>query len=350
MTPIGPAGAAVPNRLSRWLDRNVGPEGPWRLRALTGGNSNDTGLLTGADGSYVLRRPPRATLSATAHAVAREHRLLTALHPTAVPVPRPVAVCEDPAVDGGPFLVMEHVPDAVSVTDAEPDGWATHPRALRTAADQLVDALVAVHRLDWAAAGLDGFGRPDGFLERQPRRWLEHWRTIACRPLPALDRLARWLTDAMPSERPVGLLHGDFHLDNSLFAAHRPELLALIDWEMATIGDPLLDLGLLLAFWGERGVDEPGLPHVQAVSRAPDAPPREHLLDRYAAGIGRAVPQARYYQVLALYKLAAIIESSYAQHRAGRLDTPYAASLGTGVPALLDEALATAGIAAGTVR
>lgn len=337
---------AVPGPLARWLDRHLGSQGPWHLEPLTGGNSNETGLLHGATDRYVLRRPPHDALSASAHSVGREHRLLTTLWGTAVPVPRPVALCEDPDVAGTPFLVMEHVADSLSITDTLPPAWSARPAALTAAADELVDALVATHRLDWAAVGLAGFGRPDGFLERQPGRWFSQWQKIACRPLAAMEPLAQWLTDHRPATSGVGLLHGDFHLDNCLFAADRPRLDAVIDWEMATIGDPLLDLGLLLALWGERSVEDCGMRTVQAVSRAPGAPTRAHLLERYEHGIGRSVPEVGYYCALALFKLAAIVESAYAQFRAGRLDTPYAAALEHDVPALLDEALAFTGSAA----
>lgn len=340
----GSVQAAVDGALAAWLDRHVGADGPWTITPLAGGNSNETNLLCGRTGRYVLRRPPRAALSASAHGVGREFRLLMALYGTEVAVPRPVALCEDPAVAGAPFLVMEHVADALSVTDTVPPGWSAHPDALTTAADDLVDALVALHRVDPAAAGLAGFGRPEGFLQRQPGRWYAQWERIACRPLPAMAPLAQWLTDNMPGSSPVGLLHGDFHLDNCLFAADRPRLLAVIDWELATVGDPLLDLGLLLALWGERPVDDVALPAVQAVSRLPGAPPREHLLDRYEKGIGRPVEDLAYYRTLALYKLAAIVEAAFAQYRAGTLDTAYAAALEHSVPALLAEAQATAGL------
>jgi aminoglycoside phosphotransferase (APT) family kinase protein len=278
--------------------------------------------------------------------VGREFRLLTALHGTDVAVPRPVALCEDSAVAGAPFLVMEHVRDGVSVTDTVPAAWSSRPGALTAAADDLVDALVSLHRLDPTAAGLADFGRPDGFLRHQAGRWYAQWEKSACRPLPAMAALAQWLTDHLPASSPTGLLHGDFHLDNCLFSTQHPRLLAVIDWELATVGDPLLDVGLLLALWGERPVDEPALPAVQAVSRLPGAPPREHLLDRYAHGIGRAVGDLAYYRTLALYKLAAIVEAAYGQFRAGLLDTPYAASLEHAVPALLAEAQATAGMPA----
>jgi aminoglycoside phosphotransferase (APT) family kinase protein len=340
---------AVESRLAGWLDAHLEAEGPWTLEPLAGGNSNDTALLRAGGRRFVLRRPPLHSLDRTAHSVAREFRVLTALRDTDVPVPSAVAVCEDPAVAGRPFLVMEHVPDAVSITDTAPPGWPTDPSAWTATADALVDALAALHTLDWEAAGLAGLGRPAGFLRRQPERWLRHWRSSATRPLPAMERLAEWLSAHLPDPGPTGVLHGDFHLDNCLFSTRGARLAAVIDWELATVGDPLLDLGLLLAFWGERPHPSPGFARIQAVSRTAGAPPRDHLLDRYQAAVGRSIAgTVDWYRVLSLVKLAAVVEGAHGQYRTGLLDTPYARDLEQDVPALLDEACAVAGISVAT--
>lgn len=330
--------------LAHWLSEHLGQPGPWELRRLAGGNSNETCLLRNTDSEFVLRRPPRHALSASAHSVAREHRLLAALQDTAVPVPRAFALCEDPAVPAAPFLLMEHIPGAVAITDELPAAYRADPNALTAVADEIVDALAAIHLLDWRAAGLDGFGRPEGFLERQVQRWFRQWQKIERRPLPAMPRLAAWLEHHRPEAGRPALMHGDFHLDNCLFSAAEPRALAVIDWETATIGDPLMDLGLLLAFWGERELTHPGMPGVQGVSRAPGAPPREHLLDRYAQVTGTSLWHIDYYRCLALFKLAAITEGAYTQYLDGELRTEYAAALEHDVPALLAEACAIAGL------
>lgn len=332
----------VPDALAGWLSRHTGRPGPWRLRPLAGGNSNETLLLSAPQTQYVLRRPPQHALSASAHSVSREYRLLTALATADVPAPAPIALCEDPDVPLAPFLVMEHVADAVSLTDTLPDGYP--PDALTAIADQLIDALAAVHTMDWRAAGLTGFGRPERFLERQAPRWYGQWQQIARRPLPAMRRLADWLTEHRPPDRPPALMHGDFHLDNCLFATSSPRLLVVLDWEMGTIGDPLLDLGLALAFWGKRPLEVPAMPRIQGVSRLPGAPDRSHLLARYEAATGAPVDHPEYYQCLAFFKLAAIVESAYSQHLAGDLDTRYSAALEYDVPALLAEAESIAGL------
>ncbi|MDQ0382293.1 phosphotransferase family protein [Amycolatopsis thermophila] len=330
--------------LARWLTEHTGRGGPWELRRLAGGNSNETCLLACGEARYVLRRPPRHALSASAHSVAREHRVLTALAGSGVPAPRPVVLCEDPAVPMAPFLVMEHVPDAVSVTGELPAAYAGQEDAVIRLADAMVDALAAVHLLDWQAVGLDGFGRPEGFLARQVPRWHRQWTAIARRPLPAMDEVAEWLEGNRPPGSPPALLHGDFHLDNCLVSVREPRLRAVIDWEMATIGDPLLDLGLLLAFWGPRPIARPAMPAIQAVSRTPGAPGRDHLLARYEAATGRPAEHIEYYQCLAFFKLATIVEAAWSQHLAGELDTPYARALEHDVPALLEEAATLAGL------
>lgn len=334
--------SSVEPQLADWLSEHIGESGPWKLCQLSGGNSNETYLLRAPTEEYVLRRPPTHALSASAHSVAREYRVLRALADSNVPAPCPVALYEDNALPLGPFMVMQHMPDAVSLTDELPATYGAS--ALTAVADELVDVLAAIHRLDWRAAGLEGFGRPEQFLERQVSRWYRQWQSIARRPLPDMHRLAEWLEHNRPDGRAPALMHGDFHLDNCLFSASSPRALAVIDWEMATIGDPLLDLGLVLAFWGERPFSPPGMSIVQAVSRIQGAPEREHLLARYEQATGQPVPHVCYYQCLALFKLAAIIEAAWSQYLDGELRTEYAASLEYDVPALLAEAAETAGI------
>lgn len=335
----------VDPQLADWLAEHAGFRGPWKLHRLTGGNSNETCLLRGGEQAYVLRRPPQHVLSASAHSVTREYTLLSALSGTAVPAPHPVALCTDHEVPMAPFMLMEHVAEAASVTEELPATYHRDaPGALRQLADEVVDALAAAHALDWQAAGLADFGRPDRFLERQVRRWYGQWERVARRSLPLMSELAEWLESNRPAAQPPALMHGDFHLDNCLVSTSEPRVRAVIDWEMATIGDPLLDLGLLLAFWGQRPLGNPAMPAIQAVSRLSGAPPREHLVARYEEAIGATVSHLEYYQCLALFKLAAIVEAAYSQHLAGELNTNYAAALKHDVPAMLEEACVTAGM------
>lgn len=334
----------VDPRLDDWIAERTGFRGPWKLHRLTGGNSNETCLLRAGEQAFVLRRPPQHALSSSAHSVTREHAVLSALSETAVPAPRPIALCTDEAVPMAPFMLMERVADAVSVTERLPTAYWKDASALQQVADEVVDALATVHALDWRAAGLADFGRPERFLERQVPRWYGQWERIARRSLPQMTELADWLDGTRPADRAPALMHGDFHLDNCLVSTGEPRLRAVIDWEMATIGDPLLDLGLLVTFWGRRPLDHPAMPAIQAVSRHPEAPPREHLVARYEQTIGARTSNLEYYRCLALFKLAAIVEAAYSQHLAGELNTRYAAALEHDVPAMLEEARITAGL------
>jgi aminoglycoside phosphotransferase (APT) family kinase protein len=311
--------------------------GPIRARPLTGGNSNATFRLDGPGLPLVLRRPPAAAVSDTAHSMSREHRVLRALAGTPVRAPRPVALCEDPAVTGAPFLVVEHVP-GVSITDRLPESYPAGADTVRRLGEEMVDALAELHAVDHEAVGLADFGRPEHFLERQVARWTRQYESHAVRDLPRFRPVAGWLELHRPPDGRPAIMHGDFHLDNCLYSPEEPRLLAVIDWELATIGDPLLDLGLALALWGPRPVEPCALPRIQAVSRHPAAPTRHELATRYAGRSGRSVEHLRYYLVLALWKLAAIVEGAYAQFLAGRLQTDYARDLADDVPRLLAEA------------
>ena len=324
-------------RVGTWLERHADVPGPLRARPLSGGNSNATFLLDGPAGTLVLRRPPAAALSGTAHSMGREHRVLGALAPTPVRAPRPVAFCDDADVTGAPFLVMEHV-DGVSITDRLPDAYPAGPATLRALGEEMVDGLAELHLVDWEAAGLAGFGKPERFLERQVARWTRQFDSYRVRHLPRFADVGEWLEAHRPAEAAPAILHGDFHLDNCLYRRDEPRLRAIIDWELATIGDPLLDVGLALAFWGPRPIDPCAMPRIQAVSRLPGAPTRDELAARYAARAGRSVDELAWYMTLAFWKLAAIVEGAYAQHVAGRLDSDYARGLADDVPRLLEEA------------
>jgi aminoglycoside phosphotransferase (APT) family kinase protein len=270
----------------------------------------------------------------------RERRIMAALADQPVPAPRVIALEEETQ-----FLLMEHV-DGVALTDELPAAYGDPAVAARAIGEAVVDALADLHAVPYAAAGLEDFGRPDGFLERQVPRWRAHLERHRVRELPHLDALTAWLERERPTSFEPGILHGDFHLDNCLLTPRPPiAVAAIVDWEMATIGDPLLDLGLLLAFWGSSRPERPAMPRVQAVSRVPGSPSRAELAARYAARSSRSLEALPWYMAFAFWKLATIVEGAYAQYLDGRLRTPYAAALEHDVPALLREAAAFAGIA-----
>jgi aminoglycoside phosphotransferase (APT) family kinase protein len=333
-----PERPTVPEALAAWLHDALDDPGPFRLTPIGGGNSNETLLLRSPAADRVLRRPPTATIDPRAHNMQREHRILAALQETPARAPRPLAFCADPAVAPAPFVVMEHV-DGVSLTDTLPPSFAPGVPTVRAIGESVIDELAALQAVDWRAAGLDDFGRPDGFLARQVARWRSQYERYQVRDIPVFDDVAAWLEDNRPADAPPAIIHGDFHLDNCLVVPGPPAAVAaLVDWEMATIGDPMLDVALFLAFWGPDRPDRPAWVRMQAVSRVEGAPSRAELAERYAAATARDVTHLDYYLTLAFWKLAAIVEGAYANFLAGRLDSDYARGLADDVPRLLDEA------------
>jgi len=339
----GPA-VPVPDDLAAWLVASVDQPGPFTMRRLAGGNSNETWEVRCAAGTrrgpgpgrWILRHPPAHLIDASAHSMGREHVVLRALSGAGAPVPRPLGLHERP--DGSSFLLMEAI-DGVSLTDRRPAGYPDPAASAAAIGATVVDALARVHLVDWEAAGLEGFGRPEGFLARQVPRWQRQLDGYRTRDLPHVDELSVWLAANLPAEQPPAVLHGDFHLDNCLLSWDSPvRVEAVIDWEMATIGDPLLDLGLFLALWGDGRPADPAMPRIQAVSRVAGTPPRTELAERYASATGRSIDGLRWYMAFACWKLAAIVEGAYAQHVRGELDTDYARALEHDVPALLQEA------------
>ncbi|MCC5884948.1 MAG: phosphotransferase family protein [Gammaproteobacteria bacterium] len=323
--------------LSGWLARELGLQDAYVSAELGGGNSNVTLLVESASGRHVIRRPPANTISPlAARGVRREHDVLRALEARA-PLPRALAFCEDPAILGAPFAVVDFVP-GVAITDRLPDAYAAGVATIDQLGTELIDALAGVHALPLADMTQLDWPRPDDFLRRQVERWLTIRAGDTVRSLPRLEQVGAALLEGLPADSPVTLVHGDFHLDNTLFSAEQPRLVAIIDWELATFGDPRLDLGLLLAFWGERPVPQPGFAFVQAVTRQSGIIHRETLAARWAAATGFAVDDLGYFCAFALWRLAAMVEGAYCLFRRGKVEGDYARNLEHDVPALLDEA------------
>jgi aminoglycoside phosphotransferase (APT) family kinase protein len=328
----------VPEPLLRdWLAAQLGTAGPFEIHLISGGNSNETALLYAPSGRWILRRPPAAAISATANDLGREFRVLSALADRGVPAPRALAFAAPGEVSERSCLLMEYCAGH-PLTDRWPDGWppaATIGQAGRAA----IEALATLHQADYEEAGLDGFGRPDGYLERQVARWRGQYEQHRVRELPLFDEIGRWLEANRPASGPPAILHGDFHLDNCLVAAGPPtRVSAIIDWELATVGDPLVDLGLLLGFWGAGRPRPFAMERVQALTRLPGAPGRRELADYYTALTGRSTQALSFYMVLAFFKLAAIVEGAYARFLGRDVDSDYARGLGADVPGLLRDA------------
>lgn len=326
------------SRLGAWLTANV-PEasGPARVDLLAGGASNLTFRVRDGAHDWVLRRPPVAHVLATAHDMGREFRVQRALADSGVPVARMIAECRDSDIIGAPFYVMEHVDGVIyREADSVADLAADQARAISC---ELVDVLVRLYSVDPASVGLGDFGRADGFLHRQLSRWRKQWDQSRRRDIPALDELANRLDAAMPRHSPSGLVHGDYGLNNVLFhSADVSRVAAVLDWEMATLGDPLTDVGMLLTYWGPVG---------DLLWRGRGAKPQNanagflavgEMADRYAQGSGLNVSDLDFYMVLAAYKLAVITAGVYTR----RLETDPDAAEATG---RLAENLAAAALA-----
>ncbi|MEA2317669.1 MAG: hypothetical protein QOD44_1858 [Solirubrobacteraceae bacterium] len=305
------------------------------------GHSNVTYLIRRGDCTVVLRRPPRPPLPPSAHDVLREARLLAALQGTEARVPRVLAVCEDEAVIGAPFYVMEHLAGEVITTEV-PAALDT-PVERRRIGEEVVDALVEVHAVDWQACGLEGFGKPTGYLERQVRRFLGLWEHHRTRDVPAVERIGAWLSEHVPQSGPATIVHGDYRLGNTMFAPEAPaRLVAVFDWEMATLGDPLADIGYLCASWSEADDPPVGQFELGRVSRAEGFPARAELIARYEERAGREVTALRWYTTLALWKSIVFMEGNYRRAVEGRTDDPYLKSFGKGVIELAGRAEAVA--------
>jgi len=335
--PAPTTATAVPRaRLGRYLEEIGVGSGEPVVEPIGEGHSNLTFLVRQGEASLVLRRPPLGDLSRSANDVLREGRILMALAGTEIPVPEVLALCEDDEVIGAPFFLAEFVPGNVLVATL-PAGWpaATGERI----ATRLVETLAALHRVDLTASGLDAFGRPSGYLERQLRRFSALLEENATRPLPRLERVRDWLQDNMPSSSATAFVHGDFRLGNVILGDDA-EITAVLDWEMATTGDPLADLGYLTAMWAEAEDPETPMTALSAVTRGPGFPGRGELARRYADLSGHSLEALPWYETLALWKAAIFLEGSYRRFREGQSDDSYFARLDAGVPAMADAALA----------
>jgi aminoglycoside phosphotransferase (APT) family kinase protein len=334
------AGAREPllvlDPLLRFLDAHGLGEGEPEIEPIGDGHSNVTYALRRGSMELVVRRPPRGPLPPSAHDVLREARVLRALGGRA-PVPRVLVECDDAGVIGAPFYVMERLAGEV-IGDAVPAALDTEAERRRMG-EELVDALVTVHGVDWRAAGLDGFGKPDGYLERQIKRFSGLWERNRTRDLPAVERVGRWLGAHVPGSPPATIVHGDYRLGNVMYATAPPaRVVAIFDWEMSTIGDPLADLGYLCTFWVDRDDPPAGIFEQHALTRAPGWPSRAELVARYEERSGRSMSDIRWYQALALWKIIVFMEGNYRRALAGSVDDPYLTSFGEAIAGLADRA------------
>jgi aminoglycoside phosphotransferase (APT) family kinase protein len=324
--------------LEAFLDEHGLGGGPIEEEQIGEGHSNVTFRIDRGGESFVLRRPPRPPLPPSAHDMLREARVLRAVQGQ-IPVPQVLAVCEDESVLGVPFYVMENMEGTV-ITSQVPEPLDSPGERARIS-DELVRTLVELHAIDWQACGLEGFGKPSGYLDRQLRRFTGLWEVNKTRELPLVQEVADWLAEHQPESPEATIVHGDFRLGNTMFAHEPPaRLIAVFDWEMATIGDPLADLGYMTATWSERG-EEPGEMgfDLGPVTRAEGFYSRDEIVLRYEELSGRSMSDLRWYQALAVWKAVVFMEGNYKRAMLGTTDDPYLKLFDEGVPRLAEAAL-----------
>lgn len=318
-TPVG----ADPTVVGPYLARALGDE-RWQevtIELIAAGMSNLTYVVTpqggSADDAVILRRPPTGAVLATAHDMAREHRVISALNGTAVPVPRTLHMCTDESVLGAPFYVMERVV-GIHAVNAFPPGYADEPDQRRAVGEGLIDVLADLHSVDHDAVGLSDFGRPEGFAARQVRRWTKQWDATRDRDRPDLDALAARLAETVPTTQRSGIVHGDYRLDNCLLDPQTPgRIKAVLDWEMSTLGDPLTDIGMMFVYWPQAGEDRASTQ--SALTTLPGFPTRLEAAERYAQRTGVDLADLNWYVGFAFFKFAAIIAGIVARSAAGAM-------------------------------
>ena len=304
--------------VTEWLESNVvGAVGPFSFDVIAGGHSNLTFMVTGSGGTrVVVRRPPLGHVLASAHDMGREHRILAGLQTSAVPVPTVLGFCDDLDVNGAPFYVMGFV-DGHVLRDRMTSQAALPDETSRSNASRsLVDTMAAIHAVDLDAAGLADLGRHDGYIERQLKRWHGQWEQGRTRELAAVDRVYEGLMARIPEQGPATIVHGDYRLDNCM-VGDDGEVVAVLDWEICTLGDPLADVGLLQVYWN--GPNDAEGAWSGTSTSAPGFWDRHQLTERYAEVSGRDISQLDFYVAFAFWKLACIIEGVYSRYLGGAL-------------------------------
>ena len=324
--------------LQRFFDEAFGTTAALMVTPVVGGGSCEAFAIDRGDDRWILRRAPRHVNVASAHDVLREYRILDAIKDEPVSIARPILSCDDAGVFGAPFFVMERIEGSAILTHV-PEQWADAPELHGRALEELVDALAAIHAVDWRALGLGDLAHDGEYLSHQITRWLAQLASYESRELPTAIRAAEWLSGYPPSDQPSALFHGDYKLDNVLFAPESPpRIAAVVDWEMAGIGDPLVDLAWALIFHPGPG----GTIHL-GVTKEPKfaietLPGRRQLIERYAQKSGRDTASIGWYDVFARWKLAIALEGSYAKFLRGLSDKPIHEFFGIQADLLLESA------------
>ena len=327
-------------RLAGWLEAHVaGFRGPFGIAKFPGGQSNPTYRIDAESGRYVMRRKPFGPTLPSAHAVDREYRVISALHPTGFPVATPHALCADAEVIGAPFYIMEMVEGRTFWEGRLPDQSPAERRAIYLA---MVDTLARLHEIDPAAVGLGDYGAPGNYFERQVARWTKQYRASQTDDVPEMERLIEWLPATLPRQDRVSIIHGDYRIDNILFAPDRGDVLAVLDWELSTLGDPLADFAYLAMNWampaGEHPATIGGLDW-----EALGIPTLDEVVARYCAATGRdGVPDLHWHFAFNLFRLAGIVQGIKKRFLEGSASSAQAEQAGSRVPMLATSAWAFA--------
>lgn len=283
------------------------------------GHSNLVYLVRTGGKEYILRRPPLGPVAPKAHDMAREYRVLHAVHPHFPEAPEVFLLCEDPTVIGATFFLMERRRGIV-IRDTVPPESSVIPNYPRQVSGAFIDCLVRLHSIDVSQPGLSSLGKPEGFVERQVRGWAERWNRARTEELPDMDRVIRWLNDSLPSSVGITLVHNDYKLDNVMLRPEGNRVEAVLDWEMTTIGDPLADLGLTMCYWTWASVAAEDDPHpaTPGLTAQPGWYTRDQFLQRYGERTGRDLTHIRYYEILGIFKLAVILQQIYYRFHRGQ--------------------------------
>jgi aminoglycoside phosphotransferase (APT) family kinase protein len=317
--PVRPGEQLDAAALAGYLRERLGASPVVEVEQFPNGHSNLVYLIRAGEQEFVLRRPPLGPVAAKAHDMAREYRVLDAVHPHFPEAPKAFLLCEDPAVIGSAFFLMERRRGLV-IRDAVPPELSAITEYPRLVSEAFVDCLVRLHAIDVSKGELRTLGKPEGFLERQVRGWAERWKHARTEELPEIDRTIRWLADRMPTSANSTLVHNDYKLDNVMMRPNVDRVEAVLDWEMTTLGDPLADLGLTLCYWAWMGALKEEGPNsaTPVITSQAGWYSRDQFLERYARQTGRDVERVGWYEVLGVFKLAVILQQIFYRFHAGQ--------------------------------
>jgi aminoglycoside phosphotransferase (APT) family kinase protein len=320
--------------LSNYLSERLGgPSGELIVSQFPSGHSNLTYFVQIGEHEFVLRRPPFGANIKSAHDMAREYRILSHLYPVYNKIPRAILYCDDESIIGAPFYIMERVKGIV-LRAKPPKGLNLAPDVMQKLSIASVDNLAAIHAVGYNSAGLGDLGKPQGYVARQVRGWTERYVNAKTDDIPEMERVATWLAEHLPPESGAALIHNDYKYDNLVLDADNLSIRAVLDWEMATIGDPLMDLGTMLGYWVEANDPEELRSIAFCLTMLPGNLKRAEIVERYANVSGHDVSRIQFYYVYALFKIAVIVQQIYARWKHGATQDPRFANLIQGVRVL----------------